>query len=110
MIDGALAGGRDFSAAERRAYARDGYVVRVGEFAAAELEASRALVERIIAGVVERAERHGARPRWRWRTGTGYSSPARSHFHRGNDPCKGSRTEDLPCAGRLLTGSPSACA
>jgi len=62
MIDGALADGRGFSAAERLAYARDGYVVRVGEFTAAELEVLRALVERVLAGVVERAERPEARP------------------------------------------------
>jgi ectoine hydroxylase len=62
MSDGAHATPRGFSAAERLTYERDGYVVRTDEFGADELDALRELVERIIAGVTERAERPGATP------------------------------------------------
>jgi len=51
-----------FSAAERDAYARDGFVLRTGVFAPAELDALRALVESVLAGVVAHAERPDAGP------------------------------------------------
>jgi len=51
-----------FSAAERDAYARDGFVLRSGVFAPTELDALRALVERVLAGVVAHAERPDAGP------------------------------------------------
>jgi ectoine hydroxylase len=43
--------------AERAAYARDGYLVRERVFAAAELEALRTAIERLVARVVEHARR-----------------------------------------------------
>jgi ectoine hydroxylase len=61
MGDGAHAV-RGFSTTERLAYERNGYVVRTAEFGAAELDALRALVENITAGVIARAERPDARP------------------------------------------------
>lgn len=51
-----------FTAAERQSYARDGYVVRTGVYGPAELHALRELVEAVIAGVVEHAERPSAGP------------------------------------------------
>jgi len=62
MSNGARAAARGFSAAERLAYERDGYVVRSGEFAGKELDALRALVEDVTTAVIERAERPDARP------------------------------------------------
>ena len=51
-----------FTDSERRAYQRDGFVVRERAFTAAEVEELRALVEEVIAGVVAHAERPEAGP------------------------------------------------
>jgi ectoine hydroxylase-related dioxygenase (phytanoyl-CoA dioxygenase family) len=54
----------DFSAAERDAYARDGYVVRTSVWDRDELEALRDLVEAVIGGVAAHAGRPGAGPQF----------------------------------------------
>jgi ectoine hydroxylase len=54
-----------FTAAERIAFARDGYIVRERVFTAAETGALRDLAELVIAGVVDRAQRPDAGPELR---------------------------------------------
>ncbi len=50
------------SSEEREGYARDGYLLREGVFAADELAALRDAVEEVVAGVMARAQRPGAGP------------------------------------------------
>ena len=64
MDCGVQSAGLGFSAAERDAYARDGYIVRTGVMRPEEIEALRNLVEVVIAGVIARAERPGAGPQF----------------------------------------------
>jgi ectoine hydroxylase len=58
-----------FTPDERRAYRRDGFLLRTAVFEETELERLRAVVERVIAGVAERARRTGAGPEFQFADG-----------------------------------------